>query len=58
MEADYFVRTEAEFALWDVQVRERQMTQATEVARHLAQEFPDNREVAAFLAGREASARR
>lgn len=58
IDAEYFIHTEAQFALWDIQVRERQTAQATELARHLAQEFPDNREVAAFLEGREASARR
>jgi tetratricopeptide (TPR) repeat protein len=58
MEADVFTHAEAEFALWDMRVRERDMTRATEVARRLALDFPDNREVAVFLDAREASVRR
>jgi len=57
-ESDFFTHAEAQFALWDMQVRERDMTQATAVARRLAHDFPDNREVAAFLEAREASSRR
>ena len=56
IEAEFFTHTEAEFALWDMQVRERDFVQATDVARRLAANFPDNRELAAFLADREASA--
>src|SRR5581483_8471286 len=48
-DVDVFVHAEAEFALWDMCVRERKLTEATEVARRLAQDFPDNQEVAAFL---------
>jgi hypothetical protein len=47
--ADFFTHAEAEFALWDMQVRERDVKSATEVARGLARDFPDNREVATFL---------
>ena len=57
MDADFFTHAEAEFALWDLHVRERDLTQATEVARRLAHDFPDNREVAAFLESRVASGR-
>jgi hypothetical protein len=57
MESDFFTHAEAEFALWDMQVRERDLTQATDVARRLAHDFPDNREVAAFLEAREAGQR-
>ncbi len=57
MESDFFTHAEAEFALWDMQVRERDMPRATEVARSLAQDFPDNREVAAFLEARVARSR-
>jgi len=49
METDFFTHAEAEFGLWDMRVRERDMTRATEVARRLAQTFPGNREIAAFL---------
>ena len=48
-ESDFFSHAEAEFALWDMLVRERDMAQATEVAGRLAERFPDNPEVARFL---------
>jgi hypothetical protein len=57
MESDFFTHAEAEFALWDLQIRERDLTQATEVARRLAHDFPGNRELAAFLKAREPRAR-
>jgi len=49
VESDFFSHVEAEFALWDMEVRERDMASATVVARRLAHDFPDNRELAAFL---------
>jgi hypothetical protein len=49
IESDFFSHAEAEFALWDMLVRERDMGGATVVARRLANAFPDNPEVAAFL---------
>ena len=49
IDADFFVHAEAEFALWNMQVRERDIAPATQVARELARDFPDNREVAKFL---------
>jgi hypothetical protein len=58
MEANFFAHAEAEFALWDIHVRGRHLAEATEVARRLAHDFPDNREVAAFLEAREASSQR
>jgi hypothetical protein len=58
MEADFFSHAEAEFALWDMQIRERDIARATDVARRLARDFPDNREVAAFLEGRAAGSER
>jgi len=57
MDADFFTHAEAEFALWDMEVRERNMARATDVARRLAQHFPDNRELAVFLETREAGGR-
>jgi hypothetical protein len=51
MESDFFTHAEAEFALWDMQVRERDIAQATDVARRLAHNFPDNRKLAAFNLG-------
>jgi hypothetical protein len=41
-----------------MQVREHDLVPATEVARRLAASFPDNREVASFLADRDANVRR
>ena len=52
VDADFFTHAEAEFALWDMQVRERDMSNATETARRLARDFPDNKEIATFLAAR------
>jgi hypothetical protein len=52
MESDFFSHVEAEFALWDMEVRERDVASATGVARRLAHDFPDNRELAAFLEAR------
>jgi hypothetical protein len=49
MESDFFSHVEAEFALWDMEVRERDVASATDVAKRLAHDFPDNRELAAFL---------
>jgi hypothetical protein len=44
-----YVQAEAMFALWDLQVRERHLTDAVETARILAREFPANRELSKFL---------
>jgi hypothetical protein len=48
-DGDFFVRAEAGFALWDMQVRERNITGAVETARRLAADFPDNLDVRKFL---------
>jgi hypothetical protein len=48
-QADSFVHTEAEFALWEMLVRERNFPDAVVVARRLAKEFPENKELIAFL---------
>jgi hypothetical protein len=55
IDSDFYSHTEAEFALWDLEVRERLTAPATELARQLALKFPDNKELAAFLASRETS---
>lgn len=47
---DFFTHVEAEFALWDMLVREKALAQARVVARRIARDFPDNPEVASFLA--------
>lgn len=49
IQAEPFVHAEAEFALWDIQVRERNFAEATIVARRLGRDFPANLEVARFL---------
>lgn len=48
-EADFFIHAEAVFALWDLQLRERNVAAAITTARGLARDFPDNRELAKFL---------
>ena len=58
MESDFFTHAEAQFALWDMQVRERDLAHATIVARRLACDFPDNRGLAAFLEDRVARSQR
>jgi hypothetical protein len=54
-DADVFIRAEAEFALWDMQVRERNVTEAAMIARRLALDFPDNRELVNFLEANDPS---
>jgi hypothetical protein len=56
--ADFFVATEAAFALWDMQVRERQLPDAITTARRLARDFPENEDLAKFLATHDTEARR
>ncbi len=56
-EADFFTRAEAEFALWDMLVRERNLAEATAIARRLARDFPENRELVTFLEARDPSLR-
>jgi hypothetical protein len=48
-DTDYFTRVEAGFALWEMQIRERRLTEAVVTARRLAIDFPENRELAKFL---------
>jgi hypothetical protein len=49
MATDPFSHAEAEFALWDMLVRDRNMAEATAVAKRIAEAFPGNAEVATFL---------
>jgi hypothetical protein len=49
LEAEPFVQAEAKFALWDMQVRERNFTDAIVTARALARDFPDNRDLTKFI---------
>jgi hypothetical protein len=55
-DADLFVRAEAVFGLWDMQVRERNMADALVSARMLADDFPDNPELRRFLDANSPSA--
>ncbi|MCU1384191.1 MAG: hypothetical protein JWL71_2888 [Acidobacteria bacterium] len=50
-DAPFFVRTEARFALWDLQVREGRLPEAMAIARGLARDFPENADLARFLNG-------
>ena len=52
MDADLWTRAEAEFALWDMNVREKNLVDATVIAQKLGRQFPENREIAKFLAKR------
>jgi hypothetical protein len=48
-DADFFVHAEARFALWELQVRERNVPAAVAVAHGLAADFPGNPELAKYL---------
>ena len=54
-DSEFFVRVEAEFALWEMLVRDRQLPEATAIAQRLARDFPENHKLASFL-GTAASA--
>ena len=54
-EADPFVRAEAGFALWDMQVRERNIADALVTAETLARDFPANPELRRFLEAHSSS---
>lgn len=47
--ADFYSEAEADFALWDMQVREKDFGAAVATARALARDFPENGELARFL---------
>jgi tetratricopeptide (TPR) repeat protein len=49
---DFYDSAEALFGLWDMQVRERRFTEALDSARRLSVLFPNNPEVARFVATR------
>ena len=48
-DSDFFVRAEAEFALWEMLVRDHQLPEATSIAQKLARDFPENHKLAKFL---------
>jgi tetratricopeptide (TPR) repeat protein len=47
--ADFFTRTEARFALWEMLIREKQIDEARTIARALLVDFPTNRDLLKFL---------
>ena len=49
-DADTYANAEARFALWDLQVREKDLKNAVITATALARDFPANRELERFLA--------
>ena len=56
--SDHFERTEASFGLWEMNIREKKFVEALQIARGLLRDFPDNRELAKFIAAHgDASAR-
>jgi hypothetical protein len=55
-EGDFFAQTEAAFALWEMHVREENFTDAVILARTLARDFPENRELARFLTRHDTTA--
>jgi hypothetical protein len=50
VDGDPFIRAEAGFALWDMQVREKDVAGAVATARELASAFPQNEELRKFIA--------
>jgi hypothetical protein len=54
-DADFFTRAEARFALWDMQVRERDLEKAVVTARGLSVDFPHNQELNSFISAHDAS---
>jgi tetratricopeptide (TPR) repeat protein len=48
-DADFYSHTEAIFALWDLQVRQKSIEAAVSTARLIARDFPENPEVEKFL---------
>jgi hypothetical protein len=49
VDSDFFTRAEARFALWDMQVRERDLSNAAATAAILLRDFPENPELSRFV---------
>jgi hypothetical protein len=49
VDSEFFTRAEARFALWDMQVRERDMSNAAATAAILLRDFPENPELTRFV---------
>lgn len=52
-DGEFYTRAEARFALWDMQVREKNIPDAVLTARTLASDFPENEELVKFLEAHE-----
>ncbi len=48
-DGEFFAQAEADFALWDMQVREKKLADAVITARGLVRDFPENEELSRFL---------
>jgi tetratricopeptide (TPR) repeat protein len=48
-DTDFYTAAEAKFALWDIQVREKNFKEAVVVARDLVKDFPTNTDLPKFL---------
>ena len=57
-EAPATAQAEAMFALWDMQVREKQLPDAVVTARTLSRDFPENRDLTKFLSQHDLHSRR
>ncbi len=57
-DAELFVQAETSFALWDMQVREKNFAEAIVTARDLVMDFPENEELRKFIERHEPTARR
>jgi hypothetical protein len=53
VDAEYFVRIETAFALWEMEIQEGNLREAVVIARELRDEFPANGRLAAFLAAHD-----
>lgn len=49
IDAEFFAHAEAAFALWEMELREHDVLQATEVAQRLFRDFPENPRLSIFL---------
>jgi len=56
-EADFFIQVEARFALWEMSVRDGDVTQAIATARGLARDLPANQDLIRFLEARDPDVR-
>jgi tetratricopeptide (TPR) repeat protein len=57
-DTDFYAKTEARFALWEMLVREEDYEEALGVAEGLASDFPENRELVRFIQAHQSRAAR